>query len=674
MFRTIDGPRLISRVPPEVRELITTQNDCARMKDPAGPRLFDAHRTAPSHTYHLRLLATSDIHAAILPYDYATDRPDTGYSLACIASLVDAARAAAPGACLLVDNGDFLQGTPLSDLHDPASDAPHPVIAAMNQLGYDAANLGNHEFNFGLPALRAAVEQAAFPVLSANTLTRKGATASDDQSLLQPGIIVTRTCANAAGETQTLNVGILGLLPPQITLWDRFHLSSEITSRDMVETAATYVPVLRDQGADVVILLAHTGIDTGHEGPELENAALSLAHVPGVDAIVAGHSHEIFPEPDRPIAVSGADHATGTFAGIPSVLPGYRGSHLGQIDLQLVHGSDGWTVAAHRAQLLPVQPESTIAQPHPAIIDSVRQAHDATLARMRAPLGETDRPIHSYLSLYRSDLPILLVAEAKRQAIRNIFAGTDLADLPVLAATAPFQTGGRAGPAAYTDIPAGPLTLRNATDLQPFPNTLCALHLTGAEIRDWLERAASCFHRITQGWPDQPLWNNSFPGHAADTIVGLTYRIDVSEAPLYDARGNRLSMAQGPGRIRDLSHNGRPVEDGDNFLMAVNNYRAFGGGPYPEFPVSRLVHASRTAIRDLLADYIRTGAHGQLDPRGAWSFVPMPNTSVQIFTGPGLRVHSDDLAALGLTDLGLSRQGFLRLRMPLDASACESAV
>ncbi|MEQ8899143.1 MAG: bifunctional 2',3'-cyclic-nucleotide 2'-phosphodiesterase/3'-nucleotidase [Roseovarius sp.] len=640
------------------------------MKAPARNHPAPTDRT-PSGPFHLRLLATSDIHAAILPYDYAADRAASGYSLACVASLVDTARAEAPGACVLVDNGDFLQGSPLSDLHDPASDAPNPVIAAMNRLGYDAANLGNHEFNFGLPSLRAAVEQATFPVLSANTLTRKGDTPEADETLLRPGIILARTCTDATGETRRLNIGLLGLLPPQITLWDRFHLGGAVTARDMVETAAHQVPILRANGADIVILLAHTGIDTGPVGPEMENAALTLARLPGVDAIVAGHSHEPFPHTDPPPIGGAADHRAGTFSGIPAVLPGYRGSHLGQIDLDLTFEARGWRVAGHRARLHPVIPDTPV---HPAITDAVRPSHATTLSRMRAPLGRTDRPIHSYLSLYRSDLPVLLVAEAKRRAVQHALTGTTMAGLPVLATTAPFNTGGRAGPRAYTDIPAGELTLRNAADLQPFPNALCALRLTGAEVTDWLERAASCFHRIAPGHPDQPLWNNAFPGHAADTIAGLTYRIDLAAPPLYDDRGQPLPGPPGPGRIRDLAHDGRPVAPGDDFIVAVNNYRAFGGGPYPALPEDRLIHASRIPVRDLLADFFRDGGHHHLAHEPAWRFVPMPNTTVLIWSGPGLRDHPADIAAHDLTDLGLSRRGFLRLRMPLDTPACESVM
>ncbi|KZY48838.1 hypothetical protein A3731_27135 [Roseovarius sp. HI0049] len=353
------------------------------------------------------------------------------------------------------------------------------------------------------------------------------------------------------------------------------------------------------------------------------------------------------------------------------MLPGYRGSHLGQIDLDLAHDTHGWSVTGHRARLLPVTPDTPA---HPAITEAVRHSHSATLSRMRAPLGHIDRPIHSYLSLYRSDLPVLLVAEAKRRAVRRALAGTALDGLPVLAATAPFHTGGRAGPRAYTDIPAGELTLRNAADLQPFPNSLCALRLTGAEVADWLERAASCFHRIVPGLPDQPLWNSTFPGHAADSIAGLTYRIDLAAPPLYDDRGQPLAGPPGPGRIRDLSHDGTSVDPTADFIVAVNNYRAFGGGPYPALPENRLVHASRTPVRDLLADFIREGGHHDLAPEPAWRFAPMPDTSVLIWSGPGLRDHPADIAAHGLTDLGLSSKGFLCLRMPLDAAACESAM
>ncbi|MBZ0123480.1 MAG: metallophosphoesterase, partial [Roseovarius sp.] len=271
-----------------------------------------------SQRFHLRLLATSDVHGAILPFDYASGRDIAAYGLARTASLIARARHEARGGCLLVDNGDFLQGTPLSDLHDIAGeDGRHPVIAAMNRLQYDAATLGNHEFNFGLPALRAALEQAAFPVICANALVRRGARVAEDVTLLPPSVLIERELSDRTGARHRLRIGLLGLLPPQIMAWDRFHLARELCARDMMETAAARVPMLRAEGADLVVLLAHTGLETGAPGAEAENAALSLARLPGVDAIVAGHSHEVFPDPAAPVRGDGADHRAGTFWGVP---------------------------------------------------------------------------------------------------------------------------------------------------------------------------------------------------------------------------------------------------------------------------------------------------------------------------------------------------------------------
>lgn len=614
----------------------------------------------------LRLMATSDVHGAILPHDYASGRDGAAYGLARTAHLIAGARAEAGGICVLVDNGDFLQGTPLSDLHDAAgAKAPHPVIAAMNRLGYDVANLGNHEFNFGLPALRAAIGAAAFPVICANALTGRGATVAEDRGFVPPSAMIEREVGDATGAPQRLRIGFLGLVPPQIMAWDRFHLASALCVRDMVETAAAWVPVLRAAGADLVVLLAHTGIGRAEPGAAAENAALRLARIPGVDAIVAGHGHEVFPDRAARGLGGAVDHRAGSFGGVPAVMPGFRGSHLGIIDLDLVREAGGWRVAAFRSEARPVAavPGAPAAPPDPAVIAAVRASHAATLTRMRAPLGRSARPIHSYLSRYRPDLPILLVAEAQRAAVARALAGGPHAGLPLLSATAPFQTGGLAGPEAFTDIPAGPLTLRNAADLQPFPNTLCALVLSGAELRDWLERAVSCFQTIRPGQPDQPLWDTRFAGHAADTVVGLSYGIDLTRPPACDHRGVRL--AAGGGRIRALRHAGRPVGPEARFVVAVNSYRAAGGGPYPAVPEGRLVHAGHVPVREVVADFIRNGGLDRLDLAPVWSLLPVPGATAVIETGPGLRRYPGDIAALGLADMGLAPVGFLRLRLPL---------
>jgi 2',3'-cyclic-nucleotide 2'-phosphodiesterase/3'-nucleotidase len=235
--------------------------------------------------------------------------------------------------------------------------------------------------------------------------------------------------------------------------------------------------------------------------------------------------------------------------------------------------------------------------------------------------------------------------------------------LPILSASAPFKTGGRAGPYQYTDIPAGVLTLRNAADLYPFPNSLCGLRLCGAEIADWLERAASCFNQLVPGRDRQPLWNPAFPGHAFDTIDGLGYEIDLSQPARYDNRGELTNPTA--SRVRNLRHGAAPLDPKAQFAVAANNYRAFGGGPYPVARPEALVHVGHLPLRDLLSSYIQNCGTVMQDTGTCWRFTALPGTSFLLETGPGLREYPGDISSAGAKDLGLTEQGFLLLELPL---------
>lgn len=625
----------------------------------------DLERTQDTQIW-LRILETTDVHANILPFDYFSGRDNVRYGLARTATLIHQARREAPN-CLLFDNGDFLQGTPLSDITARPENGwtgVHPLIAVMNRLDYDAGTLGNHEFNFGIDTLLTALKGADFPFVCANAATARGRDPTGDTTLLPPTAMLDRTVTDTAGNRHALRIGIIGLVPPQITTWDQFHLAGRIASRDIVETARAHVPRLRQAGADLVIALAHTGIETGPAQPGMENAARALAAVPGIDAILAGHSHEVFPAPPSG-PNPGADHAAGTLIGVPTVMAGSRGSHLGVLDLCLRRSGDAWRLAAHRAETRPVAPtpDGPVAPPDPDIASLIRPAHLATLRLTAEPIGESPQPIHSYLAQLRADASVLLVTDAQRAALARHLGDTPHADLPVLSASAPYKTGGRAGPGHYTDIPAGALTLRNAADLYPFPNALCGVRLTGADIADWLERAASCFNRLDPGRPDQTLWNPDFPGHAFDTIQGVSYEIDLSAPARYDHHGE----IRNPGavRIRNLCHAGAPIDPTAEFAVATNNYRAFGGGPYPVTRPDAFVHVSHEPIRDILVSHIRSGGAAARPPETPWTFTALDGATVIVETGPGLLSHPRDIAALGARDAGRTAEGFLRLVLPL---------
>ena len=630
------------------------------------PLPIPTRRRDGSTTLFLRILATSDVHGYLLPFDYFTHRPDTDRGLARLATVIrDARDEAGAGTCLLLDNGDFLQGTALTDLTGRPGNGwrgRHPVIRAMNRMGYDAGTLGNHEFNFGLDWLGTTLEQAAFPVLCANAVRAEGATPLGDTPWRPPYAILRRRLQDADGAAHEIAIGVIGLTPPQAATWDHAHLAGRLVLRDMVETARAWIPAIRADGADLVIALAHTGIDTGTgpDSPMMENAARALARVPGLDALVSGHSHRRFPGPDHALT-AGADISEGTLHGTPCVNPGFGAAHLGQIDLTLAHGPDGWRVAGHRVSLRSARG----APPCRGMQRSLARAHTHTIRLTERPLGTIRAPLHSYLALARDDPGLALVNAAQRAALADALAGTEHAGLPVLSASAPFRTGGRAGPDHFTDIPAGPLRLRNLVDLYGFPNTLVGLVVTGAELRDWLERAAICFSRIAPGAADQPLLDPSVPGHVFDVIDGLRYTIDPSQPARFDLSG--VLVAPDAHRIRDLTCEGRPVRDEDRFAIATNSYRAWGGGPFEALAERALIDRSDRVIRDILADHVTTCGPFTPAAHGTWRLATMPNgTSAVLSTGPGLRAHPGDIAAIGAKDTGTDAAGFLQLRLPLD--------
>jgi 2',3'-cyclic-nucleotide 2'-phosphodiesterase/3'-nucleotidase len=616
--------------------------------------------TAPdSPEIPLTLFATSDVHGHLLSYDYAADRPATLPSLARIATCLARERAKATNS-LLFDNGDFLQGTALADLFadlPPQADRLHPAIDAMNALGVDAAALGNHEFNLDLDRLGTVLASARFPLLCANLHpTETAPPALGD--LWQPSVILTRDLTDTQGRAHRLRIGLFGVLPPQVVLWDHARIGDALRAEDMLGAAARTIAGLRADGADLVIGLAHTGIDTAPARTGMENAGLHIAALPGLDALILGHSHLRFPAPDA------ADHpaidaSRGTLHGIPAVLPNAAAGALGRIDLRLARAGNRWKVIAGRSRALPTLDSAE----DPAFAARLAPAQQETLTALRRPIGRLDRPFHSFFAPLPGCDATRLVAEAQAAFLAPVFQGTDLENLPLISACAPQKAGGRGGPDHFTHVAPGPVALSHVTDLQYFPNDIAVLRLTGAQIADWLEMAAGVFLRIRPGGGDQTLTNPAFPAYNFDSLFGLTYEIDLTAPARYAPDGS--CVAPQSRRIRALCHDGAPLAPDAECLLAVNSYRAGGGGYFPHATPANTVFEDSTTVRDLLADHIaRTGgAPGPWpDP---WRFAPIPGAAGVFDTAPAAAPYA--AARPGLTVLGPTEAGFLRLRYEFPA-------
>ncbi len=606
----------------------------------------------------LRLLATSDLHMHLLAYDYHADAPNCAVGLGRVASLIETARAEVPGA-VLFDNGDFLQGTPLGDFaatERPAG-APHPMIAAMNVLGYDAVGLGNHEFDYGMQVLQQALVDAGFPVISANALRQRGLEVSQDVSLVRPWAILERQITDASGNTHDLRIGVLSVLPAQTTLWATAQLAGKLQTRCMIEAARHHVPALRAAGADVVVLLAHCGPSSQPEEYGMEDALLPLARLDGVDALIAGHVHRHLPGPDY-AGLEGVDSKTGRVCGKPAVMPGIGGSHLGIIDLTLSHGPAGWSVADSRAELRPIArrgtsgPQSLVAD-HAPLVAAVAAVHAATLESIRRPVGETAIALQSYTSFLGLCPVTHAINTAQAWYVRQALG--DVSE-PVLSAAAPFKAGGPSGAENYIEIPPGPLSHRDLSAIYPFPNAIRAIRITGAELRCWLERSAAAFNMLTRDTPDQALLDPDFPAYDFDVISGLEWALDLS----------RPALAQHGGRVRDLTHNGEPVTDDQRFVVATNSYRLGGAGLHAPLAGAEVLLSEPVSSREVLVRFLES--EGRLQgpvPRG-WRFEGIEGCEALFETGPGVAGHLGALretCALTISPEGQSPEGFARLRV-----------
>lgn len=405
--------------------------------------------------------------------------------------------------------------------------------------------------------------------------------------------------------------------------WDMAHLKGKVFATDIVEAAQRYVPRMKAEGADIVIAAAHSGMSPGPRQGMDENASNYLAAVPGIDAILTGHSHRVFPDPSF-ANIPGVDLAKGTINGVPTVMPGFWGNHVGVVDLTLRKGAGGWQRVDGTGSTRDIRRRENdqwvpAVEPDPAIVASAKDVHEGTLAFVRRPVARTNAPINSYFALVRDDPSIQVVTRAQRDYAKAMMAGTPHASLPVLSAGAPFKAGGRAGPTYYTDVPAGDIAIRNVADLYLYPNTIRAVRITGAGVREWLEMSAGQFGRIdpTVTTP-QRLINPSFPTYNFDVIDGITYRIDLTQPARYDTTGTVANP--NAHRIVDLRFEGRPIDDAAWFLVATNNYRASGGGNFPGLDGSNIVLETSESSQEMLKQWLIDQKTVDTRVKANWSF------------------------------------------------------
>lgn len=518
---------------------------------------------AGAQTVEIRVLATTDLHGNLYPYDYFTAEP-APRGLAKIATLIEAERAANPNT-LLIDCGDTIQGTPLEGvyqyfvqhnrlpLHLPLSGPPlgaDPMMLAMNALGYASMTVGNHEFNFGLKNLSKARAAAHFPWISANIAVEPGAAVKP----FAPYIVKT-----VAG----VKIAVVGITTPGIPSWEKPANIAGCRFLPGAKAAVEAVDqVRREEHPDVILVATHSGLDRNLKTGALYRTALPGENVvyqiateaPGIDAIIFGHTHSELPE-----------------ARVGNVLlmqPKNWGMSLGEMDLKLEPGAGGGRhVVSKTSRLIPVT-KSTAA--------------DETLLRI-------GRPYHEAAERYL-DAPVATSPVEMRGTLGRV------EDTPLVDMIQTVQLAYTHGDVSFASmfnprvvIPRGPVTVRQIAALYVYPNTLYAIDGDGKMVREALENAARYFVSCSGDCSKGPLIGRSMLGYNFDMASGVEYEIDLREPEGH--------------RIRNLRWRGKPLSDNQKLRIALNNYRAGGSAGYTMFRGAKIVWQSQDEIRDLIVEY-----------------------------------------------------------------------
>lgn len=609
------------------------------------------------------ILATSDLHQYVMSYNYYSLAGDTSVGMERTATLVKAARAENPNNVLL-DDGDVIQGTLLGDFQAQAQPIPCSQTLAihrvMNMLGYDGGGLGNHEFNYGLPFLSQVMNAdlgvagvskpdgtcgaPAFAMVASNVLS-----ATSNAPILKPYAVLpktfTATRPDGSKMSVTFNVGIMSLVPPQIVDWDAKYLSGKVYVAGAVETAQKYVPELRSKGADIVVALSHGGLDASPYSPKMENQSYHVAmQVKGIDALLTGHAHLIFPAArekgapalDASLAAlpkESVDSVKGFVNGIPTVMPQSWGRRLGIIQMSAVYTGGKWVIQPARTSVeargFKYTDGTTLVSADPSVASLVSAEHQATVAYAQQPLGvSTDFEMSAYFALAGDVSAIQIVNQAQIDYVKTYLASTtdttlqSYRSIPVISCSAPFKAG-RNGPSDFTDVAPGAsasapvaLQVRNPGDIYLYGNNnIQAVKIKGSDLKAWLEAAARQFAQID---PTKTGTQDLVPSYS--TI----YNYDV-----FYAEGNSLKYQidvtkPNGSRVVNLTYQGTPVSDNADFIVATNDYRAGGGGNVPGIDGSKTIIKSPDANQTVVANYLRKQSAITRAENGAgssWSFV-----------------------------------------------------
>ncbi|MEG1254599.1 5'-nucleotidase C-terminal domain-containing protein [Clostridium sp.] len=499
---------------------------------------------------NLTILATTDVHGNIWGYNYENDEETKNNGMARVYSYVEKVRAENPNT-ILVDNGDIIQGTILTDYIYNKQSGEHPVISAMNYMGYEAMVLGNHEFNVDLDLISRMKEQGDFPLLSANTTYKK-----NGENFVEPYIII---------EISGMKVGIIGLTTPNVPRWVGDKVE-ELNFHGLGETARKYVNEIKDE-VDVIMVMAHASMEAEYDKKSHNDAANRVLDLcPEVDILMTGHFHITIEDKIGKALVGGSTDS---------------GREVVRFDLTLDENNN---VVDSQVKVIDMKnyiPSEKLRQ-----LPIVRQAHektvDFTTGEVYGRAWKDFQPIDEIKWIPQGklqDTPIINLINK----VQLLNSGADVSSTSLIRDD--------------SDIKAGNINYGSIVNIYKFDTLLYVVEVTGAELKEYMEWVASAYNQWKPG--DISIsFSMDIPGYLYDMFAGVDYNIDISK-----------SVGQ---RIVDVMFKGNPLEDERTIKLAISDYAYFTTLKARNIVKNNYIWKSNNLVKDMLVKYI--AEQGVIEP------------------------------------------------------------
>ena len=502
---------------------------------------------------HAVILATSDMHGNVWGYSYEDNAESTNSGMARLYSYIKQVREENP-IVFLVDAGDDIQGTIMTDdIANKDPDREHPVIAAMNTMGYDAMTIGNHEFNWGIDTMKKILGQADFPVLGANILDKDGNYVTGNGW----------TVVDRGG----IRLAVIGVCTPDVPIWDGGKEGIDDTVYEPAsEAVKKAIREIGDQ-ADIILVSAHMGqfAEFDEDGGS-DSANKIVEDNPEVDLLQVAHMH-----------ITVDDEVEGTpVAGVRN-----SGREIARFDLTLDQDKNIKAISTEIVDMENYDPCEEIRE-----IPAVKELHEQAVRLVQGSAGEDGEPgepLGTTTARFQPEDEIRGLPEGKLQdtAVVDLILNIQLLNSGAdVTACALFKN--------TSDLPEGSIYYNDIFDIYKYDNTLYTLEVTGRELKNYMEWAAECYNQWEPG-DINISFDPDYPGYLYDMFAGVDYEIDLSQP-----KGRR---------IRNVVFRGEPLQDDQVLTLAVNNYRYSSGIKAQNLAEGRHDWESSNSIRDMIVQY-----------------------------------------------------------------------